>query len=543
MATNEVHTADRHSAVTVPPKNWVGDNVPSDKHADVGIQTPTEDDKLEIDTALAFGEEWELISKGIQCRVVGEVNFTKAHVLSGMSRVLPRKFQFNTYANASSQMGKTYVVNNSADVPFNWDANNRIVINQQSFSAKSFYYQAKDDPYCLKGKIFILDEVADLSEEARAILKPMMSASEGDELNHSTVIDGKFVNLSIKAFPIFWANSATPFEDNGFQLSNRFLKLSVDESPEQTQGIIEAQFKKAQLGSFEDTHDIEMARAVCKRIMEFEPHDVIIPLASTRVIAVNEQLRNIPKLFLSVVASVAYMHNHSRPVFMSKNGPILLAAACDILEAAELWNSFASQRNNGLGGKYEDLIKLLRALKARNICGEYTVEFLTEQYPKYFPERKAIKEKRMAQILKDLCDRDIINSHRPVGERYYVYSIDDEVDEAHQIVVSLDHVEEVYDDFLRQLGDERLRAFCEGCRDAIVALHEDTSIPTAKSIDEESHSPELEQGAIDTLLRRIDSEFVYLEQLSDESKALYDAAVSLLCTGELAMHPDGHLLV
>jgi|GEM_PF-5803294 len=507
------------------------------------MQTLTEDDMLDIEYALFFGEEWPLISKGIQRRVVGERMLTKAYTLSGMSSHLPRKYQFSTYTNASSQMGKTYAANNSADIVFNHDPDNRMVANQQSFSAKAFYYEAKDNPYCLRGKIFMLDEVADLNEESRAILKPMMSASEGEELNHSTVIDGEFTKLSIKAFPIFWANSATPFEDNGFQISNRFLKLSVDESPEQTQRVIEAQFRKAQLGSSEDDSDITKAKEVARRIMEFHPYDVLIPLASTKVISINEQLRNIPRLFLSVVASCAYMHNQSRPIFMSRNGPILIATAEDILEAAELWNSFASQRNNGLGGKYEDLIKLLRTLKARNVCGEYTVEFLTEQYPKYFPERRAIKEKRMAQILKDLCDKDVINSHKPVGERYYVYSIDDEVDETMQITVTLDSIGEVYDEFLSSLSDERLREFCGDSRGAVLESHEASPSPIIESSEDDPRPKDISQGAIDMLYRRIGSGFVHLEKLSVENKELYDTAIRLLCSGELALHPDGYLVL
>ena len=405
-----------------------------------------------IQEALAEGREWEIILEALHTKVVGEENVLKALTLSSLSILLPDGWDFSTYTNASSQMGKSYATHTVNSMLFN-----HRTIWQQSFSPKSFYYKAKEDPYWMKGMILVLDELADLSEESLAILKPLISWTQGG-VSHMTVNKKQEIEtMTIKAKPVIAANSAKLAEDYGFQLSNRFLKLGLDESKEQTDAINKSKCNSAQLGPYRRMDNVPIAQALILEIENFRPSGIVIPLS--HVVKVNGEARNILDLFFAMVASCAYLHHHRRGKLKHADGDVLIASASDIQEAADLWNSFAAQRQRGASGRYAKALEALRMWYRNNptICEldnplHPTVDDVKDQYNAIYHD-SPISSKTMANMLTDLQELDLVSGRRPEGERFYIYELPPGDDDMLQISCDFGNAPAIYDEWLGKMAE------------------------------------------------------------------------------------------
>ena len=406
----------------------------------------------EAKKALAEGREWEVILEALHSKVVGEENVLKALTLSSLSILLPDGWDFSTNTNASSQMGKSYATYTVNSMLFN-----HRTIWQQSFSPKSFYYNAKEDPYWMKGKILVLDELADLSEESLAILKPLISWTQGG-VSHMTVNKKQEIEtMTIKAKPVIAANSAKLAEDYGFQLSNRFLKLGLDESKEQTDAINKSKCNSAQLGPYRRMDNVPIAQALILEIEKFRPSGIVIPLS--HVVKVNGEARNILDLFFAMVASCAYLHHHRRGKLKHADGDVLIASASDIQEAADLWNSFAAQRQRGASGRYAKALEALRMWYRNNptICEldnplHPTVDDVKDQYNAIYHD-SPISSKTMANMLTDLQELDLVSGRRPEGERFYIYELPPGDDDMLQISCDFGNAPAIYDEWLGKMAE------------------------------------------------------------------------------------------
>ena len=406
----------------------------------------------EAKKALAEGREWEVILEALHSKVVGEENVLKALTLSSLSILLPDGWDFSTNTNASSQMGKSYATYTVNSMLFN-----HRTIWQQSFSPKSFYYNAKEDPYWMKGKILVLDELADLSEESLAILKPLISWTQGG-VSHMTVNKKQEIEtMTIKAKPVIAANSAKLAEDYGFQLSNRFLKLGLDESKEQTDAINKSKCNSAQLGPYRRMDNVPIAQQLILEIEKFRPSGIVIPLSHT--VKVNGEARNILDLFFAMVASCAYLHHHRRAKLPHSEGEVLVASASDIQEAADLWNSFAAQRQRGASGRYAKALEALRTWYRNNptLCElenplHPTVDDLKDQYNAIYGD-SPISSKTMANMLTDLQDLDLVSARRPEGERFYIYELPPGDDGMLQISYNFANAPALYDEWVGRMAE------------------------------------------------------------------------------------------
>lgn len=437
-----------------------------------------------VQEALAKGKEWEIILEALHSKVVGEENVLKALTLSSLSILLPDGWDFSTNTNASSQMGKSYATYTVNSMLFN-----HRTIWQQSFSPKSFYYNAKEDPYWMKGKILVLDELADLSEESLAILKPLISWTQGG-VSHMTVNKKQEIEtMTIKAKPVIAANSAKLAEDYGFQLSNRFLKLGLDESKEQTDAINKSKCNSAQLGPYRRMDNVPIAQELIIELEKFRPSGIVIPLSHS--VKVNGEARNILDLFFAMVASCAYLHHHRRGKLQHADGDVLIASASDIQEAADLWNSFASQRHRGASGRYAKALEALRMWYRNNptLCElenplHPTVDDVKDQYNAIYDD-SPISSKTMANMLTKLQELDLVSGRRPEGERFYIYELPPGDDDMLQISCDFGNAPAIYDEWLGAMAEVGVYVHDE-IRDLVLDLGENPpmSEPTLAEVVE-----------------------------------------------------------
>lgn len=511
--------------------------------AAINAAAPKMEAKVKAQEDLVLGiidqqEEWQSLLAGVHHKVVGEDKLLKALILSGLSTSLPEGWQFSTFTNASSQMGKSFSASATAETLFS-----DFTMWQQSFSPLSFYYNAKENPYFMAGKLMVLDELADLSEESRNILKPIISFTHG-ELIHSTIDkQGKPMNLRIKAVPVIWANSAQLYEDYGLQLSNRFLKLGVDESHEQTEAINKARFHNAQLGKFRKRDKVLEAQLVIRKIMEFKPADVLIPTAP--IIKVDSETRNLGDLFLSMVASCAYLHHFHRAVL---DGGILIASTADIIEAGELWNSFASQRNAGAAGVYGKVLEALKAYQTSKLGEEATVDKLTDFYNQN-KDNRPISAGRMNNILRLLSDRNLVSGKRPEGEHYYVYGLVQDEDEVLQITWDATKAEAAYNEWVQMMADDGV-TLPDGIKEKVLDYTAPVEIPA--ELPKEEPEPAPQKGAAtlrdlwDVLKGLINNKKnpVRMRDLERQPETeLYVLAQKALRDGRIQEHPKTGCLV
>lgn len=103
-----------------------------------------------------------------------------------------------------------------------------------SMSAKSLIYYAKDNS--LKNKLVIID---DATEKDIEMLKHV--GNNGLEpFTYSTVIDGNYVDIKADSSPLIWFSKVRPLDDEGGQISSRFLVYNIDESKEQRFKVLDS---------------------------------------------------------------------------------------------------------------------------------------------------------------------------------------------------------------------------------------------------------------------------------------------------------------
>lgn len=160
-----------------------------------------------------------------------------------------------------------------------------------------------------------------------------------------------------------------------------------------------------------------------------------------------------------MVASCAYLHHHRRGKLKHADGDVLIASASDIQEAADLWNSFAAQRQRGASGRYAKALEALRMWYRNNptICEldnplHPTVDDVKDQYNAIYHD-SPISSKTMANMLTDLQELDLVSGRRPEGERFYIYELPPGDDDMLQISCDFGNAPAIYDEWLGKMAE------------------------------------------------------------------------------------------
>jgi hypothetical protein len=160
----------------------------------------------------------------------------------------------------------------------------------------------------LTGKIIFVDELRGIQNAQ----SPKLLISEG-RLRLGTVIDGQPVEIEVVGTPvIITTTTLAALEDPEFE--NRVIPLQVDESDDQTKGILEFE-----ADGYEDPSGDPMAEkrfaAIIELLQKLQPRDVAIPyakqIADAYPVQVLEARRDYPKL-MSLVSIIAWLHQHQR---------------------------------------------------------------------------------------------------------------------------------------------------------------------------------------------------------------------------------------
>jgi len=208
----------------------------------------------------------------------------------------------------------------------------------------------------LSGKLLGLEDLDGLGEEALYALRELISNEVLTSSTTTKTEDGRLVAMqkTVRG-PVATLSCTTKgelYEDN---MSRVFL-VAVDESPEQTQRIIDYQQRKA-AGRIDPTEETRARELLQNCIRLLKPCPVVNPYASrVQLPAEAHKIRRLNELYLSFVRQITLLHQHQRA--KDKQGRLLTApqdlkAATDILFESILLK--VDELDGPLRGFYERL--------------------------------------------------------------------------------------------------------------------------------------------------------------------------------------------
>jgi len=361
----------------------------------------------DLQRELRDGSWKKIVQEALDEVIAGERPLRMFLIYSALSSQLSDERLHNMMVG-DSQMGKSFLQLTIARSLFP-----SILMTANSLSSKAIYYKAdaEGNPEVFKGKLFLIEEAADLPPETRAIIKQMTS-NGADVLENMTVDENrKFKSQKVAGMPVIWTNSHELFEDVGSQLKNRFFKTHIDETNQQDIIIERFQKERMAFGPVKSTlSEIPHARALVEKIMEVGEYTVI-NLFIDLIEQARYGARNRLPMFHALVSAITYANRFSRVcIVLPGYKKCLLATVSDNLEAINLWSVFTDSQNTGLPPR------LMRVFEALEDGEMYSKEDATAVYnAKCGGGKNAISTKTMGNYLSNLSDANLVTTERRVG--------------------------------------------------------------------------------------------------------------------------------
>lgn len=292
----------------------------------------------DLDALLANGGHVDVIRRALDALHAGDDAVKWLVMLSCLSAASVDRI--HDFLAGGSRQGKSHVLERVGEALFEGR-----FLRYDGASPKVLFYEADKDPKFLAGKIVFLDEIAD-REHMWPILKKIAD-SNSDRLEHHTVLERKPVIFVLEGLPVILTAGAKDIPDE--QINGRFLKLSVDETKEQTALVLDfIAVAAAGQGDSLRNEDVVKAAEILNIIMEGGPFRVLIPEAEALDFSAfaMAQPRVDATLFLKIVKAQALLNRHRRPTFWHADGTtIIVAVEADIEEAFRLWRAIGPTRD------------------------------------------------------------------------------------------------------------------------------------------------------------------------------------------------------
>lgn len=257
-----------------------------------------------------------------------------------------------------------------------------------SMSTKSLIYYAKD--HSLKNKLVIID---DATEKDIEMLKHV--GNNGLEpFTYSSVIDGNYVEFKADASPLLWFSKVRPLEDEGGQVSSRFLVFNVDEGVEQRKKILDIIEKDVKASISPLCVEI-VNECITLDIKDINAGDFEIPDPET----IGYRDAQFYKALIKCSALLNYMNREL------KNG-IIFANEKDIKAVKKLWAELARFNKHKLSKRDVEVYDLIPS----------TIEGIASSKIR---ELTGIPKTSLQRILDSLESKDLIKRFTANNRAYY----------------------------------------------------------------------------------------------------------------------------
>jgi hypothetical protein len=303
---------------------------------------------------LTNGQWLKVVMEALDEVIAGEDDLKKVLLYSGLSAGL--KGKLHVYVMGDSQMGKTHAEKNIGSMLF---PDRFLLIS--TMSGKACYGKAMQDPEAFRGKILCLDEMNDLSLDAKAMVKAMAS-NETEELTQYTLDDRRaFQEKKLRGMPVIWTNSMETLQDQGNQIANRFFKPAIDGSEDQDRRVETFQRNRMSFGRTERfSEKAGLARALIHEIMMEEDFAVLNPFTGCITLKEGGPRNRLP-MFESMLASITYANRFRRSGFIDSitQTRFLFSTIEDNEEAARLYASFAETQDTAIAPRLLEVLQVL----------------------------------------------------------------------------------------------------------------------------------------------------------------------------------------
>ncbi|MCZ7647431.1 MAG: hypothetical protein M5U26_19605 [Planctomycetota bacterium] len=242
------------------------------------------------------------------------------------------------------------------------------LIHVSRLTDSALYYQNGN---ALRNKLVLLDEADSLTSEVIVALRVLKTrgALSLSHVQRDFATGGTRTEFVEAKGPVSVLTSTAGGLDA--QLLSRCYDLPVDESPEQTEKVLEAQRKAkadpAFWGSSGTRARIVALHRNAQRLLECRP--VLIPFADRIAFpATSVRHRREQERFLALIEASALLHQHQR----LKDGDFVVADVRDFEVARRLAGSHVERAQDSLTGQTRELLAALRARGA----GTFTIRDL-----------------------------------------------------------------------------------------------------------------------------------------------------------------------
>lgn len=259
--------------------------------------------------------------------------------ISALSKVLTDR-PINLWSIGSSGAGKTHCFKTVfKTVP------KELKIQFDSCSPKALYYFVrKYGEDSLADKVVFFNE-AEASEDATEVLRNITDPDK-EESTLSTVLDQKYMEVTIRGSPVTWFTSVDVIE-NANELQNRFLFSNPDEGAEHKERVAQHQKEQARRGTLQamKEYSFEELKAAFRNIAEnAADKQVIIPYDYEWNRIENPRLQT---YFLNLLYTVTKIHYRDR---LEVDG-YLLASLDDYYFTKYIWNKIEEKTVDRLNNR------------------------------------------------------------------------------------------------------------------------------------------------------------------------------------------------
>ena len=289
-------------------------------------------------------------------------------------------------------------------------------IKTTNLSAKALFHRDKNS---LKHKFLVLEEGKGVESAAYALRVLISSGELITEVATKDPSSGRLVTMRNRVEGPVAVSLTTTSPDTDAETRSRFFVISTDESPEQTEAILDLQRRQHTL---EGLQAMDARKTIYRRHHAFQrllqPIHVINPLVqrmvgmSNRLTARRDQLK-----LLSLVNAVAFLRQMTKPVKQHGTLNYIEVDEADLRIAAELIHALMGPGTQEVSRPARELLGVL--MRMRKQSGETSGEFtFTRRQVREFAHWERT---RVHRYLAELLDLEYVlrdRTRRGTTDRY-----------------------------------------------------------------------------------------------------------------------------
>jgi len=353
--------------------------------AEVQVKSLTDKDEVEAKAVMSNKNILdEFVSDMRSVGFVGESQNLKLGLLVSVSRLLDKPL--SVIVQSSSGSGKSHLLNTICSI-----TPPESVIFMSKLTPSSLYYMPD-----LRHRLLCVDEahgsqdalypLRTLQSNNKLVLAlPLKDAASGSTITKQIQVQG----------PVSFIESTTSDKLHP-ENASRAIILKMDESPEQTFRILDAQRVTSQRGYIDKSEDIQSKWRNVQRLISKSSLPVVIPFAHLLKFPTGPNARRDNQKLLSLIKAVVLLMSQQRVISNDSDGEYVEATIDDYSVAYSLYKPLLTTSQDELSARARDFLK--------TISDRDRTPFTRRQ----IMEENGISHSKVVRCIKELLEQEII---------------------------------------------------------------------------------------------------------------------------------------